>query len=60
MKLRIPVKLATHSGAFEKVANFAPEQVANITPESRANFDRNRWPSWSGIRNEADERPKII
>jgi hypothetical protein len=43
--------LATHSGIAVKVANFRPEQVANFPPESVANFDRNRRPTWSGIRN---------
>jgi hypothetical protein len=42
--------LATHSGIAVKVANFRPEQVANFPPESVANFDRNRRPTWSGIR----------
>ena len=44
--------LATHSGVIGKVANFRPEQVANISPESVANFDRNRCPTWSGIRTK--------
>ena len=47
--------MATHSGVIGKVANFRPEQVANISPESVANFDRNRCPTWSGIRSRAQK-----